>query len=151
MGGDPNSWNFLRALDRRIRRRACEKVGEKGEKKETIVITTQIHAFLTSFIFVIQLRFMAGYLGSRMHIYSWLYYWVLLTLSIFIGNKIHTHSSINKCRSGAYVQLRTMMTIKRKCSEMLQGKSSRLVYTTIIPYWEISKSSKAFRRSSQNE
>lgn len=33
MGGDPNSWNFLRALDRRIRRRACEKVGEKGEKK----------------------------------------------------------------------------------------------------------------------
>lgn len=45
MGGDPNSWNFLRALDRRIRRRACEKVGEKGEKKETIVITTQIMLF----------------------------------------------------------------------------------------------------------
>lgn len=33
MGGDFNSWNFLRVLDRRIRRRVCEKVGEKGEKK----------------------------------------------------------------------------------------------------------------------
>lgn len=127
------------------------KRSEKKEKKRDDRHNYLIYAFLTSFIFVIQLRFMAGYLGSRMHIYSWLYYWVLLTLSIFIGNKIHTHSSINKCRSGAYIQLRTMMTIKRKCSEMLQGKSSRLVYTTIIPYWEISKTSKAFRRSSQNE
>lgn len=127
------------------------KRSEKKEKKRDDRHNYSNPCFLTSFIFVIQLRFMAGYLGSRMHIYSWLYYWVLLTLSIFIGNKIHTHSSINKCRSGAYVQLRTMMTIKRKCSEMLQGKSSRLVYTTIIPYWEISKTSKAFRRSSQNE